>query len=262
MTQLDSKPGRLTMLSGLLAVTCLLYASASASAASLEVFIRHSFDGEPLLLDSLRYRNAVDEILSVSRLSYLLSGFALERDDGSWLDLPGQYAWIDAAKRRTFVHFDGVPSGAYRGLRFTIGLDAAANAADPAKFGSDHPLNPNLNGLHWNWQGGYIFLAMEGHYRKGPEEAKGFSYHLARNPNRTPITVAARIDLTQDARLQIDFNLARLLNGPRSADFSPLQRPNPEGAPQFQESDGNRPVKRTEVRAPFSQIRHALSFEK
>src|SRR5438046_360733 len=137
MTQLDSKPGRLTMLSGLLAVTCLLYASASASAASLEVFIRHSFDGEPLLLDSLRYR-------------------------------------------------------------------------------------------------------------KGSEEAKGLSYHLARNPNRAPITVAARIDLTQDARLQIDFDLAHLLNGPRSADFSPLQRPNPEGAPQFQESDGNRPVKRTE----------------
>src|SRR5207237_5890860 len=93
-------------------------------------------------------------------------------------------------------------------------------------------------------------------------EAKGFSYHLARNPNRAPMTVAARIDLTQDARLQIDFDLARLLNGSRSADFSPLPRPNAEGPPQFPESDGNRPVKRTEVRAPFSQVRHGLSFEK
>src|SRR5262249_40730308 len=101
------------------------------SAASLEISIRPCFAGQPLLLDSLRYKNSAGETFSVTRLSYLLSGFALERPDGSWMELSGQYAWMDAAQRRAFIHLDGVPSGAYRGIRFHIGPDAEANEAKP-----------------------------------------------------------------------------------------------------------------------------------
>jgi cytochrome c peroxidase len=172
-----------------------------------------------LLLDSLRYKNAAGETLSITRLSYLLSGFALERADGVWVELPGQYAWMDAAQRRAFIRFDGAPAGSYRSVRFHVGPEAAANAADPAKFASDHPLNPNLNGLHWSWQGGYIFLAVEGRYRRAGEELKGFAHHLARDPNRTRITVAAQLDLNHDARVELDFDVATLLNAPRPLSF-------------------------------------------
>jgi len=65
-----------------------------------------------------------------------------------------------------------------------MGLDAATNAADSAKWPPDHPLNPNLNGLNWSWQGGYVFLAIEGHYRSGKSGPERFCYHLARDPNR------------------------------------------------------------------------------
>ena len=34
-----------------------------------------------VLLDSLRYENAAGETLSLTRVSYLISGFAIERDD-------------------------------------------------------------------------------------------------------------------------------------------------------------------------------------
>ena len=203
----------------LLALLALALRVHAASGAALEVAVRHTFHGDPLLLDSLRHENAAGETLSFTRVSYLLSGFAIERDDGVWVELADQFAWMDAAKRRTVVRLDGVPGGKYRALRFHIGPDATANAADPAKLAADHPLNANLNGLHWSWQGGYIFLAIEGHFRTGASELKGYAHHLARDPNRTRISLTAPLDLTHDAAVLLDFDLGTLLNAPRPLSF-------------------------------------------
>ena len=191
----------------------------AASGTTLEIAVRHTFHGDPLLLDSLRYENAARETLSFTRVSYLLSGFAIEREDCVWVEIADQSAWMDAAKRRTVARLDGVPEGKYRALRFHIGPDAAANASDPAKLAADHPLNANLNGLHWSWQGGYIFLAIEGHFRTGAAELKGYTHHLARDPNRTRISLAAPLDLTHDAAVLLDFDLGTLLNAPRPLSF-------------------------------------------
>ncbi len=112
-----------------------------------------------------------------------------------------------------------VPSGEYRSVRFHIGLDEKVNHSDPAQFTADHPLNPNLNGLHWNWQGGYIFLALEGMWRNAGGAIDGWSYHFARDTNYTRITLAAELNLTNDTKLELDFDLATLLNAPRPLSF-------------------------------------------
>ena len=93
-----------------------ILAAKVAQGVTLEIAVRPSFGGEPLLLDSLRYKNAAGETLSISRLSYLLGGFALEQPGGDWVELPGQYAWMDAAQRRAFIRIDRVPAGRYRSL--------------------------------------------------------------------------------------------------------------------------------------------------
>ncbi len=103
-------------------------------AASLEFSIRHTFNGEPLELDAVRYQNAAGETFSVTRASYLLSGFALERADGSWLELTNAIAWMDAEKDRVTLHIPFVPPATYRSARFHFGPDATANHADPAKL--------------------------------------------------------------------------------------------------------------------------------
>ena len=197
----------------------LTFAMVSAEAVTLEVAVRHVFAGDPLRLDSLAYENAAGETLSVTRLSYLLGGFALQREDGEWVELTDQFAWMDAGRQRSAARLEGVPAGKYRALRFHVGLDAATNAADQASWAAEHPLNPNLNGLHWSWQGGYIFLAVEGHFRKVAGEAKGFSYHLARDANRTRISLAASMDLTSDEAVLLDFDVGALLNAPRPLSF-------------------------------------------
>ena len=84
------------------------------------------------------------------------------------------------------------PAGNYRGLRFYFGLEPAVNHTNPAAFPPDHPLHPNLNGLHWSWQGGYIFMALEGLHRTGNAQPEGYSFHLARDPFRADFGLAAR----------------------------------------------------------------------
>jgi len=200
-------------------MSLLLAAGAPVMASRLEVTIDPVFNGEPLRLDSLRYQTAAGETLSVTRLSYLLTGVALQRQDGQWVEFPKSTAWMDLTARRHVFQVADVPEGSYQALRFHMGPDVVANAADVSKIPADDPLNPNLNGLHWSWQGGYIFMAIEGHYRTGNEEPKGFAHHLARDANRTSISLSAALDLRKDAGVQIHFDVASLLNAPRPLSF-------------------------------------------
>lgn len=196
----------------------LCAAGSGARGATLEIRITPKYSGEPIQLNSLRYRNADRETFSISRVSYVLSGFALQRCDGSWLEVTNRVAWLDAEQGRHTLRLENLPSDSYRSVRFHFGPDKSDNHADVARFPADHPLNPNLNGLHWSWQGGYIFLALEGRWRTNAT-LDGWSYHLARDPNRTRINLATPLDLTSDARLELDFDLATLLNAPRSLTF-------------------------------------------
>ena len=189
-------------------------------ATNLETIIQPGFTGSPLILDSLRYENSAKETLSFTRISFLLSGFALEKDSGGWTELPDQNAWCDAERHRLQFILHNIPPATYRAIRFYFGPDEKTNHADISKIPADEPLNPNINGLHWNWQGGYIFLALEGYFRKGNEKPTGYSYHFARDPRRTPISLTAPLDLRHDATLTLDFDLGSLLNSPRPISIS------------------------------------------
>lgn len=187
-------------------------------AGRLELALRPTWQGEALQTDAVCYTNAAAEILSVSRLSLLLSGFALQRADGTWTGLPG-VAWFDAGAKRLRATLADAPAGSYRALRFHVGPDAAQNAADGGRLAPDDPLNPLLNGLHWSWQGGYVFLALEGLFRAAGGELGGWSYHLARDPNRTAVTLEHPLDLRGGERLSLEFNLATLLGLPSAPSF-------------------------------------------
>ena len=121
---------------------------------NIRIDIHHQYEGKPLLLNSIRYGKS--ETFSISRLSYLLSSFAFQSDDGEWHELPDQYAYLDAGKRRTSFSLANVPAGTYRAARFSVGIPKKTNHEKPNQYADDHPLNPNLNQLHWDWKTGYI----------------------------------------------------------------------------------------------------------
>jgi cytochrome c peroxidase len=188
--------------------------------AALQIQVTPKCNGEAVQPASLRYQTTAGESFSITRVSFLLSDFALQRNDGSWLSLSNAVAWLDLGENRDSFRLENLPPGDYRALHFSVGLGTNLNHADPAKFPARHPLNPNLNGLHWSWQGGYIFLALEGLWRNAAGALDGWAYHLARDPNCTRVILAAPLEITNLTRLELDFDLATLLNAPRPLSFA------------------------------------------
>jgi cytochrome c peroxidase len=192
----------------------------SADAATLQIELAPMYSGEEIQANSLRYRNSAGESFSITRVSYLVSDFALQRHDGSWLEISNSIAWLDLEQNRRSLRLENLPPDGFRSLRFSVGLNPSLNHADIAQFPAGHPLNPNLNGLHWSWQGGNIFLALEGLWRNGAGALDGWAYHLARDTNCTHVTLAAALNLTNETRMEVDFDLATLLNVPRRLSFA------------------------------------------
>lgn len=169
-------------------------------------------EGRPLIIDSLRYKNSSSETFSITRLDWLATGFSLTTASGETLVIPEMTAFVP--NRGTTLTLPGLPAEKITAITFHIGPDKKTNHSDPATYTANHPLNPNLNNLHWDWQGGYIFAAIEGHWRAPDQKLPGgFAYHFARDPNRTAVTLPIDINLRHETRLTIALDPQILLTG-------------------------------------------------
>ncbi|MGB0992020.1 MAG: MbnP family protein [Akkermansiaceae bacterium] len=182
------------------------------SNSPLHLTFTHLNGEQPLLSDSLRYQNDAGETYSSTRLSYLLSDITLHGNDGTTSIKLKDIGFIDATRARLSI--TNVPHGNYTSVSFSIGPNKKINHSNPAQYTAKHPLNPNLNNLHWDWQGGYIFMAIEGHWRKpGAKFPNGYAYHFANDANRTHVILKAPIKITGETNLIIALDLGKLLKG-------------------------------------------------
>jgi cytochrome c peroxidase len=161
----------------------------------------------------------------ITRLSYLLSEPSFLGENGAWHDVGGDPAWLSLSDQRTRWQIHSAPEGRWRALRFSVGLPPALNDRDPALWPAAHPLNPSLNGLHWSWQGGYIFLALEGRFWHEPNSAAsapGFAFHLAREPFRATVELPVSFEIRGESgrSLGIEFDVGRLIDGSHPVSFS------------------------------------------
>ncbi len=196
----------------LLTVVCLSPGTATAGALRIEIDHRWGDGrlalGDPVRLPGLSYP------LTVSRCDYLLSGFAVQGVDGGWLEAdPGLVGLIRLGKGITTIDLGEIPAGDYRAFRFSVGLGEELNAADPNRFPPGHALHPQRCGLHWSWQGGYIFLALEGRYGDGGRGDAGFAYHLARDANRVEVLVELPFEMRKRVTLNLAFDLRAVFRG-------------------------------------------------
>lgn len=195
----------------LLAVAAVFCGNAAAmGAANLRLEFRPVVGTEPLRMgEDLPLPCAP----RVTRLDLLLSGLALRRADGTWLESADWFAFLSAKEGGSFTaEGTGTPEGDYTGIRFRIGVDESINKADPNVFPPDHPLNPQVNGLHWGWMGGYIFMAMEGRF-KNAQHDDGFSYHVANAPQLMTVELPVDFHGGSPLTLRLDLDLERVLAG-------------------------------------------------
>lgn len=185
---------------------------AGADAHRIAMFIEPRFDGAPLVFDAMTNKTAAGQRISVTRLDFLLSNIALRRADGVWLGLTNWFAYISARDGRTSFELNNLPAGNYDAIRFCVGVPPEINHSDPAQYPPAHPLNPDVNGLHWGWMGGYVFLAMEGLWDDGTSEPDGYSFHIANDPQLMTVQVPLALDLDSDYALELGLDAARIFD--------------------------------------------------
>ena len=179
--------------------------------------------------------------LSISRIAFLVSEPVLVDTKGRGHSLRDWYGLVDIEGGKTTLNLTGLPAYKFKAIEFTIGLNSEINNSDPAQFPPNHALNPIDNKLHWNWQDGYIFMALEGHWKSPNGIGGGFSYHLGNEPHRMRISLPAVIDLSKsNAHLELNFQLDQVLADSVSQKNSSTHgRPGDSLALQIKESTEN-----------------------
>src|SRR5579862_4101022 len=91
-----------------LALTILLALlfTPSSPAAVLQIQIKPKVSGENLQPASQRYQTSANERFSITRASYLVSDFELQREDGSWLAFSNSVAWMDFDAKRDSIRLE------------------------------------------------------------------------------------------------------------------------------------------------------------
>ncbi|MGZ8901130.1 MAG: MbnP family protein [Limisphaerales bacterium] len=190
----------------------LLFGLGSSSfvhATKLQIDFAPYWRGRPLAIGKLL--EAEVSGLSVTRVDWLLSELALKRTNGSWVAAPEWSALLSAGKQRLSVVVDGLPPEEFTAARFRVGLPAKEDEADPQQWEPGHPLHPDVNGLHWGWTGGYVFLAIEGHREMGDGKVDGFSYHLAGAAEPMIVELPVEFSGARPNTLRVALDLAELL---------------------------------------------------
>src|SRR3954464_1756572 len=197
----------------LLALVANLSWRATASSYPLRIEFVSQFAESPLALGSLTHTNASGQLLSITRLDFLVSNIAVRRADGLWYFPSNSVGYISATEGHTVFEALNIPQGGYRSVRFNVGLPAKENHKDAAGFPSGHPLNPIVNGLHWGWSGGYVFLALEGDWVKADGKRGGYSYHLATDARLMSVELPLNLDLTAGCALQVIVDVEKIFGG-------------------------------------------------
>lgn len=172
------------------------------------------------------------ESMMVTNWSFLMSNLALVKENGDTVQLGDGYQWADLTGTRNVFNYKKIPQGKYTGLQFTMGFDSATNHGNPQVWPADHPMNPNLNGLHWGWAGGYIFQAMDGRYKANAGATPGsFSFHTATMQFVTRYFLP--LDLSIEGakhRVAVRINADRFFGGAQPIKFADKSVSHSEGA--------------------------------
>jgi cytochrome c peroxidase len=196
----------------------LLFLAVRLAAAELTLTIAPTWQGAPLAVPSAVVKNQNDQSLRLTRLAGIVSGVALGHADGSFVRLDGQYGFIDAESGRLALTLREVPEGDYAGIEFQLGLPPVVNHGSPDQWSAGHPLNPLVNGLHWNWSGGYVFLALEGRWRTPAGDERGFSYHLATDERVMTMRFRANFRVERATTISFALDVSRLLRDQKLAE--------------------------------------------
>lgn len=216
-----------TILSIVLMVSCSKQNSDRNLPYELDLIFTHHWDGEPITsadLNELKFTNQNGNLLSISRLRYLVSKISVQTANGVLVENTS-YNLTDLSIESSLnqsITLNTTERGAsdnIQNLSFTFGFDNNANMQSYA----------DLNSANWNVPdilgGGYHYMQMDGMFINTEGATQGYNYHCIRavdspgNPTFPQDTFfevqLGSIELNSNkATIEIQMNVAEWFKNP------------------------------------------------
>jgi hypothetical protein len=142
------------------AALLLALGQALTAQQAVVLHINHRLGDAPFVLNQASEHDGY--AFNVKRLQYYLSRIEIVHDGGQVTLVPDTWLLVDASKNVTF-ELGSYAVSEIEGMRFSVGVEEAANHLDPASYPSGHPLAYQVPSMHWGWVSGYRFVCMEGY---------------------------------------------------------------------------------------------------
>ncbi len=164
----------------------------------------HQVDGSVLSkFPSNYYSNLAGNEYLVTTLQYYISNIELTKMDDTKIKFP-IYKLVDGlSSSPQTIDLSDIPNGDYKAISYYIGIDSTRNHSGA----QDGDLSPT-KGMLWTWSSGYLFLKMEGFYKKNKMD-ESFRYHIGTDDFLNKISSPINFSINSDKKkASMIFNVA------------------------------------------------------
>ena len=171
-----------------------------ADCGDLSVNIGYSINGNPLITDSLCYHNEAGNEFMITEIQWFISNMELQNEHGAWNALEPKIFYIDTnIPESQTLRMNHVPTGHYKALRFTFGLDENDNRTGLFN-------NPPELEMFWPEPlgGGYHYMKLNGKYLDAEGRLAPMAIHLGIGQNEDCTEFYQNYFI---AEIPIDFNV-------------------------------------------------------
>ena len=138
----------------------MLISLGSQAQTNIQLNINHKLAEVDFALE-IAAKNNMGHDFNVTRLEYYISEISLVHDGGNETKI--EDLWILArANTTTEVDLGAHAITDVEKIKLHIGVDPDHNHLDPSMYHMSHPLAPKSPSMHWGWNAGYRFVALEG----------------------------------------------------------------------------------------------------
>jgi len=176
------------------------------------------------------YTNSNGEIVSVSKVKYIVSNIVLTKADGTTFTYPKSQSYfiLDELTPSTLVlNLSGIPAGNYTKIKYGIGVDKAQWEAGATGQG-DFLTTAQAAEMMWSWSAGYKFVAFEGTFTSATVTAAtqfkvhtgqtGTDYNYAEVALDLPVNALVRTTITPQIHIMAD--LSQIVDGTNTINLS------------------------------------------
>lgn len=191
----------------------------------VEIKFTHFVGDRLIQLDSVFYKNDVNQDFSITKFKYYIGNLSLIRKNGTKYSCDNYFLIDEEKPNSKIISLENVPDGEYTSINFTIGVDSIDNCSG-AQSGALDP----INGMFWTWNTGYIFLKLEGISDFSSLPNSLYEYHIGgfKEPNYSirevslPLYTSLILTSNSKENIEIKADVIEILKSPTIIDFSKL----------------------------------------